>query len=175
MRTIKLLGLLLMLLPISIFAQSTVSGTVVDDIGMPVPGVNIAVKNTTKGTTTDFDGNFSIVLESGETLSFSYVGYRTQEVTFDGNNTTIDISLVEDAQSLNEVVVVGYGDQTVKSISGSVASVTEKDFNKGNIGLQKVLSRDESQDYLSLKAEVRVLDLKSVFVVDRLYLQIIVL
>jgi iron complex outermembrane receptor protein len=133
MRTIKLLGLLLMLLPISIFAQSTVSGTVVDDIGMPVPGVNIAVKNTTKGTTTDFDGNYSIVLESGETLAFSYVGYRTQEVTFDGNTTTIDISLVEDAQSLNEVVVVGYGDQTVKSISGSVASVTEKDFNKGNI------------------------------------------
>lgn len=122
-----------MLLPISIFAQSTVSGTVVDDNGMPIPGVNIAVKNTTKGTTTDFDGNYSIVLENGETLSFSYVGYRTQEIVFDGSETSIDVAMVEDAEALSEVVVVGYGDQTVKSISGSVASVTEKDFNKGNI------------------------------------------
>lgn len=133
MRTIKLLGLLLMLLPISIFAQSTVSGTVVDNNGMPIPGVNIAVKNTTKGTTTDFDGNYSIVLENGDTLSFSYIGYRTQEIVFDGSETSIDVAMVEDAEALSEVVVVGYGDQTVKSISGSVASVTEKDFNKGNI------------------------------------------
>ena len=133
MRTIKLLGLLLMLIPMSIFAQSTVSGTVVDNNGMPIPGVNISVKNTTKGTTTDFDGNYSIVLENGETLSFSYVGYRTQDITFNGNNTSIDVTMVEDAEALSEVVVVGYGDQTVKSISGSVASVTEKDFNKGNI------------------------------------------
>lgn len=122
-----------MLLPISIFAQSTVSGTVVDDSGMPIPGVNIAVKNTTKGTTTDFDGNYSIVLEQGETLSFSYIGYRTQEIVFDGSTTTIDVNMVEDAEALSEVVVVGYGDQTVKSISGSVASVTEEEFNKGNI------------------------------------------
>lgn len=133
MRTIKLLGLLLMLLPISIFAQSTVSGTVVDNNGMPIPGVNISVKNTTKGATTDFDGNYSIDLENGDTLSFSYIGYRTQEVVFDGTNTSIDIEMVEDAETLGEVVVVGYGDQTVKSISGSVANVTEKDFNKGNI------------------------------------------
>jgi len=133
MRTIKLLGLLLMLTPLSIFAQSTISGTVVDNNGMPIPGVNISVKNTTKGTTTDFDGNYSIVLEDGETLSFSYVGYRTQNITFNGNNTSIDVTMVEDAEALSEVVVVGYGDQTVKSISGSVASVTEKDFNKGNI------------------------------------------
>ncbi|SDG73724.1 SusC/RagA family TonB-linked outer membrane protein [Psychroflexus sediminis] len=133
MRTIKLLGLLLMLLPISIFAQSTVSGTVVNDNGMPIPGVNILVKNTTKGTTTDFDGNYSIDLEKGETLSFSYIGYRTQDIVFNGNNTRINVSMVEDAEALKEVVVVGYGDQTVKSISGSVASVTEKDFNKGNI------------------------------------------
>ena len=133
MRTIKLLGLLLMLTPLSIFAQSTVSGTVVDNTGMPIPGVNISVKNTTKGTTTDFDGNYSIVLENGETLSFSYVGYRTQNITFNGNNTSIDVTMVLDAEALSEVVVVGYGDQTVKSISGSVASVTEKDFNKGNI------------------------------------------
>lgn len=133
MRTITLLGLLLMLLPISIFAQSTVSGTVVDNNGMPIPGVNISVKNTTKGTTTDFDGNYSIVLDNGETLSFSYIGYRTQEIVFNGNNTTINVDMVEDAKTLSEVVVVGYGDQTVKSISGSVASVTEEDFNKGNI------------------------------------------
>lgn len=133
MRTIKLLGLLLMLLPISIFAQSTVSGTVVDNSGMPIPGVNIAVKNTNKGTTTDFDGNYSIVLENGETLSFSYIGYRTQDIVFNGNNTSIDSSMVADAEALSEVVVVGYGNQTVKSISGSVVSVTEKDFNKGNI------------------------------------------
>ncbi|MFD0933221.1 SusC/RagA family TonB-linked outer membrane protein [Psychroflexus salinarum] len=133
MRTIKLLGLLLMLLPISIFAQTTVSGTVVDNLGMPVPGVNIAVKNTTKGTTTDFDGNYSIVLENGETLTFSYVGYRTKEVIFNGDNTIIDVSLVEDAQALNEVVVIGYGTARKEDLTGAVDLVTSEDFNKGPI------------------------------------------
>lgn len=133
MRTIKLLGLLLMLLPISIFAQTTVSGTVVDNSGMPIPGVNITVKNTSKGTTTDFDGNYSIVLDNGQTLSFSYVGYRTQEVTFNGNNSTIDVSLVEDAQALSEVIVIGYGTAKKEDLTGAVDLVTSEDFNKGPI------------------------------------------
>ncbi|MBZ9626688.1 TonB-dependent receptor [Psychroflexus sp. CAK57W] len=133
MRTIKLLGLLLMLLPISVFAQSTVSGTVVDNSGIPVPGVNITVKNTTKGTTTDFDGNYSIVLEKGQTLAFSYLGYRTQEVKFNGNTTTIDVSLVVDSEALSEVVVVGYGTAKKEDLTGAVDLVNSKDFNKGPI------------------------------------------
>jgi hypothetical protein len=84
MRTIKLLGLLLMLLPMSIFGQSTASGTLVDNSGMPIPGVNIAVKNTNKGTTTDFDGNYLIVLENGEMLSFNYVGLSIKDIVFNG-------------------------------------------------------------------------------------------
>jgi len=133
MRTIKLLGMLLMLLPVSIFAQSTVSGTVVDGSGMPIPGVNITVKNTTKGTTTDFDGNYSIVLENGEKLSFSYIGYRTQEIVFDGSTTTIDVNMVEDAEALSEVVVVGYGTAKKEDMTGAVDLVNSKDFNKGPI------------------------------------------
>jgi iron complex outermembrane receptor protein len=133
MRTIKLLGLLLMLLPISIFAQSTVSGTVVDNSGMPIPGVNIAVKNTNKGTTTDFDGNYSIVLENGETLSFSYIGYRTQNIVFNGNNTSIDVSMVADAAQLDEVVLIGYGSTTKQDATGAVEKVDDKDFNRGAI------------------------------------------
>jgi iron complex outermembrane receptor protein len=109
-----------MLLPISIFAQSTVSGTVVDNSGMPIPGVNIAVKNTNKGTTTDFDGNYSIVLENGETLSFSYIGYRTQNIVFNGNNTSIDVSMVADAAQLDEVVLIGYGSTTKQDATGAV-------------------------------------------------------
>ncbi|WP_127845735.1 SusC/RagA family TonB-linked outer membrane protein [Psychroflexus aestuariivivens] len=133
MQTLKLLGLLLLLIPISVFSQTTVNGTVTDNNGMPIPGVNIIVEDTTIGTTTDFDGNYSIVLEKGQTLVFSYVGYKKQRVKFSGENTKIDIKMVEDAKALEEVVVVGYGDQTVKSVTGSVVAVTEKDFTKGNI------------------------------------------
>ena len=94
------------------------SGTVQDEGGMPIPGVNVIVKNTTKGSVTDFDGNFTISdVEIGSTLTFSYVGYVTYEVVI-ANGNDMAIVLQEDVAQLDEVVVIGYGTQTKKEITG---------------------------------------------------------
>ena len=93
------------------------SGTVQDEGGMPIPGVNVIVKNTTKGSVTDFDGNFTISdVEIGSTLTFSYVGYVTYEVVI-ANGNDMAIVLQEDVAQLDEVVVIGYGTQTKKEIT----------------------------------------------------------
>jgi iron complex outermembrane receptor protein len=126
-----LLGILLM--PALIFGQSTVSGTVTDQANaMPLPGVNVLVKGTTTGTSTDFDGNYTLNANNGDTIVFSYLGFVTQEVVYNGQ-LTIDIALAEDAAQLDEVVLVGYGTTTAKDATGSVESVTAKDFTRGNI------------------------------------------
>ncbi len=101
-------------------AQS-VSGTVSDESG-PLPGATIIVKGTTNGTTTDFDGNYTVDANSEATLVVSFVGYVTQEVAVAGQST-INVVLVEDANQLEEVVVVGYTSQVRGEITGSVASV----------------------------------------------------
>lgn len=100
-----------------------VSGSVQDETGFPIPGANIIVKNTSKGTTTDFDGNFTVPsVEVGATISISYVGYITQEkVITDGSSITIQLQ--EDVAKLDEVVVIGYGTQTKKEITGAVSVV----------------------------------------------------
>ena len=102
--------------------QSTVTGTVIDSDGTPLPGASVVEKGTTNGTQTDFDGNFSIDVASGATLLISYIGYSTQEVSVDGRST-INVTMAEDASQLDEVVVTGYGTQTRGDITGSVASV----------------------------------------------------
>ena len=79
--------------------QTTISGTVSDDTG-PLPGVNIVEKGTTNGTTTDFDGNYSITVASDATLVFSYIGYQNQEIPVNGQ-TTLNVILAVDAQSLD--------------------------------------------------------------------------
>jgi len=99
------------------FAQDkTITGTVTDQDGLPLPGVNIVVKGTTSGTQTDFDGNYSIQAAEGQVLSFTYVGQQTKEMTV-GSSTTIDVQLLEDAQALEEVVVVA---QNIKREAGSL-------------------------------------------------------
>jgi TonB-dependent starch-binding outer membrane protein SusC len=105
-------------------AQSRdISGVVQDNSGFPIPGVNVLVKNTTKGAVTDFDGNFKITnVEIGSTISFSYVGYITKEIIFNDNSNLI-IQLDEDVAKLDEVVVIGYGTQTKKEITGAVSVV----------------------------------------------------
>ncbi len=114
-----------------IYAQS-VSGTVSDAMG-PLPGVNILVKGTTNGTQTDFDGNYTLSnLNSGDVLVYSFIGYSSQEITYTGQ-ATIDVTLQEDATTLDEVVVIGYGTTTVKDATGAVAAVTAEDFNRGVI------------------------------------------
>jgi iron complex outermembrane receptor protein len=109
-----------------------VSGTVSDATG-PLPGASVVVQGTTNGTQTDFDGNYTISnVGSNAVLVISYIGYKTQEVAVNGRST-INIILEEDAQALDEVVIIGYGSTTVKDATGAVAAVTAKDFNGGVI------------------------------------------
>lgn len=111
-------------------AQSTVSG-VVSDQNAPLPGANVVVKGTTNGTQTDFDGNYQLSnVPDGATLVFSYVSFATQEVQFNGQST-INVTLEEDTQSLEEVVVVGYGTQKKKEVTTAVSSVKAEDFIQG--------------------------------------------
>jgi iron complex outermembrane receptor protein len=121
------------LVPATLFAQTTVTGTVTDKANaMPLPGVNVVIKGTARGTSTDFDGNFSLEVNEGEVVVISYLGYTTQEITYTGQ-ARLDIALEEDAAQLDEVVLIGYGTTTVKDATGSVESVTSKDFTRGNI------------------------------------------
>jgi TonB-linked SusC/RagA family outer membrane protein len=100
-----------------------VSGRVTDPKGEALPGVTVLVKGTTIGTSTDADGNFSLSVPENSTLTFSSVGFKTQEIPVTGATSTIAIRLSDDQQALNEVVVVGYGTQTRQDLSTSVASV----------------------------------------------------
>lgn len=100
-----------------------VSGVVRDEQEIAIPGVNVLVKGTTTGTTTDVDGNFSLdVPDENAVLIFSFIGYTSQEVTV-GSQTTFGIILLQDIQSLQEIVVVGYGEQKKTTITGAVTSV----------------------------------------------------
>ena len=109
-----------------------VSGTV-SDVNGPLPGASVVLKGTTTGTQTDFDGNYILSnVDPNGTLVFSYIGYSTQEIAINGQ-TTINVVLQEDAQALDEVVIIGYGTTTVKDATGSVTAVTSEDFNTGVI------------------------------------------
>ncbi|GFZ76110.1 SusC/RagA family TonB-linked outer membrane protein [Aquaticitalea lipolytica] len=104
-----------------------ISGNVQDkDSGFPIPGVNIFIKNSSQGVVSDFDGNFKINnVPNGSTLVFSYVGYLTFEVVI-GNNNVLNIKLEQDIAKLDEIVVIGYGTQKKKEITGSVAVVSSE-------------------------------------------------
>ncbi|MDY8133984.1 TonB-dependent receptor [Aquimarina sp. 2201CG5-10] len=111
------------------FAQQNVSGTVTDNSGLPLPGVNILVKDTDRGTQTDFDGNYTIEVNTGEIITYSYVGFIAQEVAVT-SQSTIDIVLEEDVSTLEEVVVVGYGTQSRRRITANIASVSSEEINE---------------------------------------------
>jgi len=115
---------LLLIFPIILFAQSkAITGTVVDENKMPLPGASILVKGLNIGSSTDFDGNFSLnVPETGEVLVVSYLGYMTKELVI-SKNLTFNIQLDIDTNTLDEIVVVGYGTQRKSDITGSVTSV----------------------------------------------------
>ena len=114
-----------------ISAQQEVTGTVSDALG-PLPGASVIEVGTTNGTQTDFDGNFTLEVGENATLSISYVGYKTVEIAVAGQ-TSINVTLQEDAQALDEVVIIGYGQTTIKDATGAVAAVTSEDFNRGVI------------------------------------------
>lgn len=125
--------LLAFLLPATLFAQTTVTGTVTDQAdASPLPGVNILVKGTTTGASTDFDGLYSIKVSEGDILVFSYLGYVTQEITY-ASQSIIDVALVEDTAQLDEIVIIGYGSVKKEDATGSVDVVSTKDFNQGAI------------------------------------------
>lgn len=112
--------------------EVTITGTVKElSTGQTMPGVNVTVKGTQTGTITDIDGKYSVSAPVGGTLIFSFIGYENLEKVVT-SATTIDADLKEFIESLDEVVVIGYGTSTKKEVTGSVASLKAKDFNQGN-------------------------------------------
>lgn len=111
------------------FAQLTVTGRVQSTSGDPLIGVNVVEKGTTNGTVTDLDGNYSLRVQQGKTLVFSYIGFLSQEVVV--NKAKINVTLKEDTETLDEVVVIGYGSMQRKDITSSITSVKAEDLNVG--------------------------------------------
>lgn len=123
----------LIMLPATLMAQTTATGTVTDKANaMPLPGVNVIIKGTARGTSTNFDGEYLLEVNQGEILVFSYVGYTVQEIEYTGQ-ATINVSIEEDAAQLDEVVLIGYGATTKQDATGSVEKVGDEDFNRGAI------------------------------------------
>ena len=121
----KLFLIVLLMFNITLFAQNgtLIKGAVVSATdNIPIPGVNVIVLNTSRGTTTDFDGNYQINVSKGEVLQFSYIGFESQTVTIDAQ-TTLNISLTEDFDQLDEVVVVGYGTRKKSHSTGAIAKI----------------------------------------------------
>jgi TonB-linked SusC/RagA family outer membrane protein len=110
-------------------AQSgTISGVVKDEAGAPLPGVNVLVKGTTLGTSTDADGKYSIVIQNeNSTIVFSFIGYLSEEETINGRSV-IDITMTPDIETLSEIVIVGYGQQNKKDVTGSVAQIKSEEI-----------------------------------------------
>ncbi|MFH6768818.1 TonB-dependent receptor [Gaetbulibacter aquiaggeris] len=122
-KTIKnILFVLSILFTSIIYSQTKITGSVTDENGVPLPGVNILLQGSQKGTVSDFNGNYSIETSSQGILEFSYIGYLTQNVQIEGQ-TTINITMQPSLESIDEVVVIGYGSQKRKDVTGSVASI----------------------------------------------------
>ena len=120
-----------LLLSVSSYAQQrTITGTVTDKSGEPIPSVTVMVKGTATGTITDFDGKYSLSgdIPADGVLTFSFIGMKTQDVNI-GGRSTIDVTLQESVTGLDEVVVVGYGTQQKKDVTGSVAMVDADQMN----------------------------------------------
>ena len=103
--------------------QIKISGIVSDHSGYPLPGATVVEKGTNNGTQTDFDGNYELTVQKGAELTFSYIGYRSQAIII-RDIAVINVSLEEDYEALQEVVVLGYGTRSYKSITGSVSMVS---------------------------------------------------
>jgi len=125
---------LLFLVSTTAWSQSrTLTGKVTSsDDGTGIPGVNIVEKGTNNGVVTDVDGNYSISVNPSATLVFSFVGFATQEVVV-GNQSTANVSMAPDARALSEVVVVGYGTQEARDVTGTLVSLKSENFNAGVI------------------------------------------
>ncbi|OYX23235.1 MAG: SusC/RagA family TonB-linked outer membrane protein, partial [Flavobacteriales bacterium 32-35-8] len=129
----KFSGILTLLLAFVVqltFAQEkTVSGTVSDASGLPLPGATVIIQGTTSGTSTDFDGKYSIKANQGATLVYSFVGYVTKQVVVGASNT-INLELEEDSGALEEIVIVAFGEKTRDQLTSAVSVVTSEDLAK---------------------------------------------
>ncbi|HET8858983.1 SusC/RagA family TonB-linked outer membrane protein [Marivirga sp.] len=113
--------------------DATVSGKVTDSkTGEPLPGSSIMIKGTSNGTTTNLDGEFKLQADVNDILIFSFIGYENQEIEV-GNRSVINVEMQEDISQLGEVVVIGYGEQEEKDVTGVVSTVKEESFNRGQI------------------------------------------
>lgn len=120
------------------YVQQTVKGKVQDETGLPLPGATVMVTGTSISAVTDIDGNFEIAAANGATLDIMYVGYKTQVVAVTGN--TLSVKMVPDTSELKEVVVVGYGKQSKKDVTGAVSQISEEKFRQGvNISTDQLL------------------------------------
>lgn len=127
--------LLTFLINVSVFAQDkyTLTGVVMmEALAQPASGVSVIIKGTDTGTVTDFDGNYSIEVENGDILEFVYLGFKTATVIAAGQ-ATADVSLKDDTEALDEVVVVGYGTQKRKNVTGSVSKVSGKNLQQSSV------------------------------------------
>ena len=110
--------------------QKTVTGTITDDDGAPLPGVTIVIKGTTAGTISDVDGNYTLTnVPENATIVFSFVGMSTQEIAV-GNQASINVSMKTDAIGLDEVVAIGYGTQRKRDMTGSIVNVNAEELEK---------------------------------------------
>ena len=134
MKKFKLLLIGILFSSFTMFGQQTLKGLVKEkSSGEPLPGVSVVVKGTTKGTETDFDGNFTLEkVKTGDTIVFRYLGYADKEIVI-ASNFSLTVELDESSEQLDEIVVVGYGTTTVKDATGSVEAITSEEFTKGNI------------------------------------------
>ena len=141
-KLVGILALFLVLVVQSTFAQEkTISGTVTDNNGLPLPGVNVVVKDTSTGTQTDFDGKYRISASEGEVITFSYVGFATKDVSVEASNI-IDVQMSEDAAQLEEVVVTAQGIRAKpRSLSYAITTVGDEEIeNTGEVNLVNSLT-----------------------------------
>lgn len=117
-----------------VLQEKVISGNITDaSTGEPIPGVNVVEKGTTNGTITDINGNYELTISSPDAiLIISYVGFLTEEISV-GEQSVINIPLIENIEALDEVVVIGYGSVTKRELTGAISSVKEENFNKGTV------------------------------------------
>jgi len=134
-----ILFLIVILLPLSLLAQNTIIGNVIDNDGFPLPGATVLEKNVTNGTTTDFDGNFQLTLkESVATISVSFVGFKTKEI-FVGDEKNISIQLDLSSEALDEVIVIGYGSSSKSDITAAITTVKPVTDDKAGVAVVESL------------------------------------
>ncbi|WP_299258412.1 TonB-dependent receptor [uncultured Aquimarina sp.] len=125
----KCIPILLLMLGSGLFAQIELTGTVTSiETNTPIPGVSVLIIGTSSGSVTDFDGKYTINVNTGDVVQFSYIGLITKNITISGQ-TTLNVSMEEDSEALEEIVVVGYGSQRKSDVTGSVSSVKSEELN----------------------------------------------